>query len=349
MQFLKKEHKKLSKGDYQSFILGGDIGATKTHLGIFGQKKNSADLILSFHFLNKRLNSVYDAINFVLDLINKEYKLKIEKASFGIAGALSPKKNFAVMTNINWLISKKDFIGKTRLKKIKLINDYEAVGYAINSLKKSDITVIKNAKKVQKAPVLVIGAGTGLGKVTLLYDENKKSYFPISSEAGNSDFPAQDNNDVELMQFLKLKVKGNISYEMLLSGNGLISIYNFVSNGKGFKETSHTRDINSSENKPELISKYRKIDKTCRETFGIFKKIYARFARNFALDVLPYGGIYIAGGIGPKNKEIFDKNFVKMFEDNHKLSHVLKNMPIYLILNLNAGLIGAGTAGAKIK
>ncbi len=348
MQFLKKEHKKFSKSSYPKFILGGDIGATNTHLGIFGVKNKSADLIASFHFRNKDLSSVYEAINFALNLIKKDYKIKIENASLGIAGALSPEKDIAKMTNIKWSISKKELMKKLKLKKIILINDFEAVGYAINSLKKSDVSIVKTAKRVQKAPILAIGAGTGLGKVILLYDKNKDSYFPVSSEAGNSDFAAQDNGDFELIKFMRQKMKENISYEDFLSGRGIVNVFNFVRNGKRFKETAYTKEINGSKIKPELISKYRKIDSTCRETFRIFRKIYAGFARNFALDALPYGGIYIAGGIAPKNREIFDKEFVKMFEQNNKLSHVLKKIPIYLVLSLNAGLIGAGVAGADM-
>ena len=348
MQFLKKEHKKFSKSSYREFILGGDIGATNTHLGMFGVKNKSADLIVSFHFRNKDLSSVYEAINFVIDLIKKNYKIKIESASLGIAGALSPEKDVAKMTNINWSISKIGLKGKAKLKKINLINDFEAIGYAINSLKKGDISIIKAARKVQKATILVIGAGTGLGKVLMLYDKNKDFYFPVSSEAGNSDFAAQDNEDFALIRFMSQKMKGNISYEDFLSGRGIVSIFNFVRNGKRFKGTAITKEINKSKTKPELISKYRKTDSACMETFRIFRKIFAGFSRNSALDALPYGGIYIAGGIAPKNKEIFNKEFVKMFEQNNKLSHVLKKIPIYLVLNLNVGLIGAGAAGADM-
>ena len=349
MNFVKKEHKIFSKNSYPKFILGGDIGATNTHLGIFGVNSSFADLILSFHFKNKELKSVYDSINFVLSFASKEYKVKIEKASLGIAGALSPEKDIAKMTNIKWKISKKELKRKTKLRKVILINDFEAVGYAVNYLSKKDFLVIKQAAKVKGAPILVIGAGTGLGKVALIYDKNMKSYFPVSSEGGNTDFAAQDKEDFKLTVFIQQKIKSNASYEMFLSGNGLVNIYNFVKKGKRFKETEYTKEIDSLSSKPELISKYRNTDKICRETFRIFAKIYARFARNFALDVLPYGGIYIAGGIGPKNEEIFNNEFIKIFEDNHKLSHILKKIPIYLILNLNVGLIGAGIAGAKLK
>lgn len=349
MRFIKKEHKKFNKASYNDFILGGDIGATNTHLGIFGVNGNSADLITSFDFLNKELISVYDAISFVVNFADKNYKLKIKKASFGIAGALSSGKDSAIMTNIDWKISKKYLIKNTGLKEVILINDFEAVGYAISSLKKSDVLIVKNAKKVQKAPILAIGAGTGLGKVILLYDNNKKSYFPVASEGGNTDFAAQDAEDFKLMGYIKSKTKSNASYEDVLSGNGLVNIYSFIKKEKKFKQTKYTKEIDKSKTKPELISKYRIKDKTCKETFRIFKKAYARFARNFALDILPYGGIYIAGGIAPKNKEIFDKEFNRIFMQNHKLSHVLKKIPIYLILNLNVGLIGAGMAGTKLK
>ena len=108
MQFLKKEHKKFSRSSYSKFILGGDIGATNTHLGIFGVNNKSADLIVSCHFKNKDLSSVYEAISSVLNLIKKDYKIKIENASLGIAGALSPEKDTAKMTNIGWEISKKE-------------------------------------------------------------------------------------------------------------------------------------------------------------------------------------------------------------------------------------------------
>ena len=96
-----------------------------------------------------------------------------------------------------------------------------------------------------------------------------------------------------------------------------------------------------------MISKYRKIDKTCKEAFRIFKIIYARFARNVAIDSVARGGVYIAGGIAPRNKEIFDREFVKAFEDNYKLAYLLKKIPVYLITNYDAGLLGAGFSGAK--
>ena len=113
------------------------------------------------------------------------------------------------------------------------------------------------------------------------------------------------------------------------------------------KGTKYTKEVDNAKNKPVVISKYRKLDETCRKTFEIFRDAYAKFAANCALDALPYGGIYIAGGIAPKNKDIFSAGFVKKFEKGHEHSDVLNKIPIYLIVNCNVGLLGAGFAGAK--
>ena len=349
MQFIKRIYKTFHKNSYDYFVLGGDVGGTNINLGIFGVKINLPNLLLSFNFSSKDLKALHYAVNEVLSYIKTNYKIKIIKACFGVAGVLSSRKDFAEITNIKWNLSVKELLKKTELKKVILINDFEAIGYGINILSKKDIFVIKKAKKIPKAPILIIGAGTGLGKTILLYSEYQKSYAPIPSEAGHSDFAVQNQNEFDLIIFIKKykKIKSNISYEQVLSGRGLSNIYLFLRKSKKFKETKCTEEIDKSNNQPELISKYKKIDKTCKTTFEIFKAIYAKFARNFALDCLPFGGVYIAGGIAPKNREIFDKDFVEVFERNYKMKNVLKKIPVYLILNYNVGLLGAGFVGAK--
>lgn len=337
------------KKSHKSFILCGDIGGTNANLGIVVVKNRLPKLLSSFRFKSQQLGGLHFAINDALSFAEKNHSIEITKACFAVAGVLSANKDYAKMTNVRWGISKKELLEKTKLKKILLINDFEAIGYGINLLAKKDFAAIKKAPKMPKAPIIVVGAGTGLGKATLVFDEACKSYIPIPSEAGHSDFAAQNQQELDLVNFIKRikKIKSNVPYEFALSGQGLINIYLFLRKSRKFNETEYTKEIDKAENKPELISRYRKIDKTCKAAFDIFKIAYARFARNFALDALAYGGVYIAGGIAPKNKDIFDRNFIKAFEDNYKLHHVLKKIPIYLITNTDIGLIGAGFVGAK--
>lgn len=350
MPFDKIEYKQFKKNVYHSFVLAGDIGGTNTNLGVFGVKSKKPKLLALFHFDSKKIKGLHYAVNEALEHAKKNYGISLNKACFGVAGVLSPGKDHAKITNAKWDVSKKILLERTQLKKILLVNDFEAIGYGISILSRNDIMVVKRTRKVPKAPMLVIGAGTGLGKTTLIYSESSKSYAAISSEAGHSDFPAQSQREIDLVNFIKKhkRIKQNISYEQVLSGQGLTNIYRFLRKGGKFKETKYAKDIDKSSFKPELISKYRKTDRTCKETFKIFKMIYARFAKNFALDCLAWGGVYIAGGIAPKNREIFDREFVKVFEQNYKVAGALRKTPVYLILNYNAGLLGAGLLASKI-
>ncbi|MBI2649818.1 glucokinase [Candidatus Woesearchaeota archaeon] len=349
MHFTKKEHEKFNKKIYDSFILGGDIGGTNTNLGIFGVKNGFTALLLSFHFKSKELKGLHHAINEILSYMQKNYRIKIAKACIAGAGVVSSKRNSIRITKLGWSISNKQLSKSTGLKKILFINDFEAVGYGINMLKKTDVAVVKKSRKIPKAPIVVIGAGTGLGKTTLAYDGHCKSYTPLPSEAGHCDFPAQSKLEIEVVDFIKKhrKIKQNVSYEQVVSGIGLENIYLFLRRKGKIKPTKYTKEADNAKNKPQVISKYRKIDETCRKTFAIFKNAYAKFAANCALDALPYAGIYIAGGIAPKNKDIFGAGFAKTFEKCHERSDVLKKIPIYLVLNYNVGLLGSGFAGAR--
>ena len=344
----KRFYSAFAKKSYTSFILGGDIGGTNTSIGAFGIKHNP-ELLVSFHFKTKELKGLHQAVNESLDYIQAHYKISIKKACFAVAGVLSRKMDFAETQNVPWSISKKELLRKTKLKNIMLLNDFEAIGYGINILGYKDTTTIKKGQKISKAPIVAIGAGTGLGKTTLIYDEHYKAYVPLPSEAGHSDFAAQSKEELDLIIFIKKhkKIRTSVSFEHVLSGQGLGNIYSFLRKSKKFPATKYAKEIDTSRNNPILISKYRKIDKTCKAAFEIFKKIYARFAKGFALDALAYGGVYIAGGIAMKNPDIFNKDFANEFQNNYKLSYVLRKIPVYLIKNQNIGLLGAGFFGAK--
>ena len=349
MQFIKKEHRKLNKKDYDYFLLAGDIGGTNTKFGIFGVRGKNLFILESFHFQSKKLKNLYSAINEAIAYANQNHKIKIVKCCLGVAGPLTPEKDYVKVMNANLGLIKKELLKESGLKYVLLINDFEAIGYGINMVSKDDIRQIKNGKSHEKEPILAIGAGTGLGKTLLIYNEHYKSYVPLPSEVHHSDFAAQNELEFDLVNFIKKyrKIMQNVTIGDLLSGDGLANIYAFLRKNRAYNLTEFAKEIEKSGIQPEMISKYRKIDSICMETFKIFKSIYARIAKNLALDALPFGGIYIAGGIAQKNPEIFDKEFVNIFESNQRMSHILKRIPIYLILNENIGLLGAGFAGAK--
>ena len=349
MEFTKKEYKQSNKRDYRQLILAGDIGGTNCSLGIFGIK-NRPELIVSFHFKSRQLKDLYGPINLVLEYAKRRFGIKIEKCCLGIAGILSAKKDYVHLTNANLDLSMKSLSNRTALKKIILMNDFEAAGYGVNVLKSRDIKTIQKGFKIPNAPIVVIGAGTGLGKATLIYDNGRKMHIPLASEIHHADFPAQNKIEMELVDFIKKyrKIK-NVSNGDILSGDGLENIYLFLRKSGRFKQSEFTREIDMAKSRPELISKYRKKEIACRKAFEIFKSAYAGFSKGCALDSLSFGGVYIFGGIAIKNPGIFDGEFMKEFRKSHKMEKILQKIPVYLVLNPDAGLLGAGFAGAVMK
>ncbi|MEA2037354.1 MAG: glucokinase [Nanoarchaeota archaeon] len=330
---------------HPKFILAGDVGGTNTTLGLFNIGKNKPRLLFLKKFKSNELKSITEAINEML-AYSKRNKIKINTGCLGVAGPVSTNRDLCKLTYVKWKVDTKEIIRKTGLKTF-LVNDFEAIGYGVNLLKKNDIIKIgKNREALPEATKAVIGAGTGLGKSILVYQDN--SYIPIPSEGGFSDFPAHDKLEMDILNFIKKDkgIKESVSNEQVISGKGIESIYLFLR--KRFKSTKYTKEINRSKDKVPLISKYRNKDKLCKETFKLYTKFYARCVKNFVLDSLAIGGIYIAGGIASKNEDIFKtKEFINEFEKVNKQPQLLKKVPIFVIKNYNVSLYGAAYAAMK--
>ena len=178
----------------------------------------------------------------------------------------------------------------------------------------------------------------------MTYDNNFNAYIPIPSEGGHSDLPIKNDFEFQLVDFVKKlrNISLPLSYEEVLSGRGIESIYLFLRSLEKYCDTEYSKEIDESSDKTPLISKYRKMDETCKETFRIFTRFYARCAKNFVLDTLSRGGLYIAGGIASKNRDIFSsEEFVNEFESGHNRSDLLKKIPINVIVNYDVSLYGA--------
>jgi glucokinase len=344
------------KEKYSGFYLGADVGGTFTRFAVAGSKGKETKLIFTLKFETPSIKSIIPALEETLRYSDKKHRINIRSACIGSAGIISESEDFVELTNAKWSIDKKEIIDKTYLNDVFLINDFEALGFGVNLLDKNsnlDIFKVRENKKINSKyqTKAVIGAGTGLGKCILTYNEKNECYMPISSEGGNSDFPHYNEFEADLVQYIKKlrNIKKPLVYEELLSGRGLEGIYSYLSKKSNDKKTEVDYEIQKSEDAAQIISKYRKKDKKCKETFKLFSSFYARCAKNFALDTLCKDGMYIAGGIAAKNKDIFQsKYFIDEFNNGNRREEFLRNVPIYVILNDNAGLLGACYA-AKIK
>ncbi len=346
----------ICKEKYSGFYLGADVGGTFTRLAVAGVKEDKADLIFSLNFQTSSLKSIIPALKETLDYADKKYDISIKAGCIGCAGRISKSGEFVKLTNAEWSINKKEIIENIHLNDVFLINDFEALGFGINLLDENnnrDIFKIRENKEniPNQGTKAVIGAGTGLGKCILTYDKEKCCYVPIASEGGNSDFPCYNEFEVELVDYIKKirSISKPLVYEELLSGRGIKGIYSFLKKKNDFGKTKVDYEIEESEDGAELISKYRKKDENCKKTFDLFKKFYGRCAKNFALDTLSKAGMYISGGIAAKNSDMFQsKDFLDEFNNGNRREDFLRNVPIYIILNKNTGLLGACYA-AEIK
>lgn len=347
------------KNDYSSYVLGIDIGGTNTNLGISGVNNFKQNLLFTFSYKTNELNSLIPVVNEVLTNAYNKYKIKIYNTCIAVAGVVSSKDNVKI-TNANWSINLKELLQKTSINSAFIINDFQAIGYGINILNHADINNVltiksSNNKNLETKSKAIIGAGTGLGKSILIYNNDLNFYIPNPSEGGHSDFPAQDDFEFELLNYIKKNrnVSQPVTYEELLSGRGLENIYLFLKEYEKYEENIYSKEIMKSNDKAAIIAKYRNNDELCLKTFKIFSKFYGRCAKNFALESLAIGGIYIAGGIASKNKDIFKtKDFISEFENTYRRTEILKEIPIYVILDYDIGLKGACFAAnyfSKIK
>ena len=296
--------------------LAGDIGGTKTHLALY---EDGGQMIREQKFKSQSYPNLVNII--------EEFKpTGVTKACFGIAGPI--KNNQCIATNLPWIVDAKNI----PFKLVKLINDLEANAYGICELKEDEFFVLNEGDVVEGNKAL-ISAGTGLGEAGIYYDG--KHYHPFPCEGGHCDFAPRNELEITFLQYL-FKKFGHASYERLLSGPGLLNIYDFLVEVKGMKQ-----DV---ERDPKAISEKALSgdSATCTEALRFFIDLYGAEAGNTVLKFLALGGVFIGGGIAPKILPLLKKGgFMKAFCEKGRFEKMMKGIPVKVILNDNTALLGA--------
>ena len=343
------------KKQFQDFILVGDIGGTNCRLGVIG-KSSSYQLIFSFNYESKQLNHIYHAINETLKEAKSRYDVEIKDCCLALAGPVLPKRDFCQFTNLSWNVDAKEILSNTFLQSVSLINDFEAIGYGIPLMKNDQLILLQHPNSSpssqQKATKAIIGAGTGLGKAILTFNEQKQNYVPVASEGGHADFPITEEIEQELVRWWKRQnnTEKHPDYEVFLSGPGLFTIYSFLRSIHFDKGNRYTQEIDVAEDKPSVISEHVTNDRTCKKAMGMFLHIYSKAARNFALETVSRGGIYLAGGIAPKIIQfITNSKFMEEFENNIAMKQLLEQIPVFVVTEENIGLFGAANVSLNFK
>ncbi|MDG6218214.1 MAG: glucokinase [Candidatus Thermoplasmatota archaeon] len=333
---------------YSGFVLGADIGGTSTNVAVAGITDDTIDLLFSLDFETKKISSFLPALKKTIAFARNKYDICILNGCVGAAGIVSSDHSFVELTNVSWNINAKELIKETAMDSLFILNDFQVLGYGINTIDLSDekdVSIIrKNVSIDTKEPRVLLGAGTGLGKTILRYDQKNRFFHAFESEGGHADIPVYTRTEFDLIKTIQQRKHSHypVSYEDLLSGEGIVDIYSFLRSKQLFKDSEYSELIDTAEDKPAIISNYRSKDEYCTETFRLFQRFFARCAKNLGLDTLAKGGVFIAGGIAEKNKDIFLSNqFIDEFNRSHTREKYLKEIPLYLLTNYYLSLQGA--------
>lgn len=299
-------------------LLGGDVGGTKTLLRCIDDDGRVV--------LEGRYDSVaYVRFDDLLRAFVRELPGPIRAACFAVAGPV--RDGHAELTNRGWVIDARSLAPAFDIDAISVVNDFYAVALAVPLLRKRDLVSIHPGERDRNAPVGILGAGTGLGEAIVV--SHGGMHHVVPSEGGHADFAPQDEEQTRLFLYLQEKLGGHVSWERLLSGMGLENIYEFL----GGDHDAAPADI------AEMAAAG---DARARRTMEIFVDIYGAEAGNIGLRVLARGGVYLAGGIAAKNIEWFtDGRFVEAFHRKGRFSELMTTIPVDLIANEEAGLLGA--------
>ena len=354
-------------------ILAGDTGATKTLLALFDWKNERVEPIREDSFWSQDYESLEDIITEFLeeeDVASSssesdgeseaseessnssgnsaaDIRASLTAACFGVPGVVL--NNTCKTTNLPWVIKGEKLAEYLEVKNVRLINDLEATAHGILVLRPDEFeSLTPSVPQKDSGTRSLLAAGSGLGEATLFWDGTR--YHMCPSEGGHTDFAPNSDGEIELLRYLRTSYL-HVSYERVLSGPGLHTIYQFLRDTKKneptwFAEKLPTGDPSALIAEAALAGK----PEICTEALGLFISIYGAEAANMALKTLSYGGVYLGGGIAPKILPMLrDGTFMKAFLAKGRYKRLLSTIPVHVILNPQAALLGAASVAAQLS
>jgi glucokinase len=329
--------------DNEFIILAGDIGGTKTNLGLFLQGKKRPLLKVIETYSSREAIKLENIIEQFLE----KHPVSISSACFGIAGPVVNGR--CKTTNLPWDVSEAQIKGFFGWEKVRLINDLTATGLGIPLLNSRELVSL-NSVKIRKGKNLgLIAPGTGLGMALLIYQEGR--FLSVSSEGGHADFSPNNEEEVKLWQYLHKRL-GHVSMERVVSGPGLLNIYAWMKESWRHKEPEWlARKINEMDPARVITeAAIKKKNPLCIEALNMFVSILGGVSGNLALTGMTTGGIYLGGGIPPKILSVLQKGlFMKAFTNKGRFKDLLGTIPVRVILNDKTALLGAASFALELE
>jgi glucokinase len=324
-------------------ILAGDVGGTKVHLALYNFVGGRLQPVRDEKFPAHEYATLDAAVTKFLaggDGVAATKPEEIAAACFGCPGPV--RQGRLKLTNLPWTLDQHDLARALGIEHIFLINDLEANGYGIPELAPESIVALHAGDASAVGHRGLVSAGTGLGEALLIWDG--RIHRPIPSEGGHCDFAARNEREIALLEYLRAKLTGHVSWERVVSGLGIANIYAYLRDVEKMEEPAWLRDKMTSEDPNAAIGQCADdgSSELCVETMQMFAAAYGAEVGNVALKVLAAGGMYLGGGIAPKAmKTLSGGGFMQAFLDKGRMAPLLEAMPVRVILDDTCALLGA--------
>ena len=323
------------KNKSKTVILAGDIGGTNTRLALFVDRDGRLEPVAEARYPSRNYSSLEEI---VAEFVGKN-NVPLVWAGFGVAGPVQNGRSQT--TNLPWVVEARQLAERFGIAAVALVNDLEANAYGIATLETSDFAVIQSGTPDAVGNAAIISPGTGLGEAGLYWDGNQ--HHPFACEGGHASFAPADELQEKLLGYLRLQFK-HVSWERVLSGPGLLNIYQFLRDtGHGPEPAWLAEEIRQGD-PSEVISRMAlaRRSELCEKALELFVSLFAAEAGNLALKLMGRGGVYLGGGIAPKIiKMLKSPAFREAFAAKGRMRPLLEAMPILVILNEKTALRGA--------
>ena len=314
-------------------LLAGDLGGTKTLLGLFRQTGTARpEMVVTHEYATLDFPSASDILAAFLKRPTSPPTPSTPPASASPGRSIDQRVQ---PTNVDWAVDARELQASLKLKHVHLLNDLEAMAHVVPVLRDDELLVLQKGKRNPQGTGALLAAGTGLGQALLISKDG--TWQPSPSEGGHVDFAPRTQREIELLQEL-IRLYGRAQTEHIVCGPGIINVARFTSQGRSFV----FRDGDASD-LPARITEAALEQRCphCVEALELWISIFGAAAGNFALSGLATGGVYIGGGIPAKIVPAFETpTFITAFNAKEPMDGLMRDMPVSIILNRHAGLDG---------
>jgi len=321
-------------------ILASDLGGTKTLLGVFEPGNGRPRQVVSRAYPTQEFNSFTALLDaFAADTGSA---IPVDTVAVGVAGPIVDQQ--AKLTNIDWNVSVAEIASRVGTRRVALLNDLEAMAYSVTVLEGDELVTLQRGTPRADGNAAVIAAGTGLGQAYLHYINGR--LLPVASEGGHADFAARTDREFGLARLLR-ESYGRAEIEQVLSGPGLLNIHRYTHGGEACVAVSGV----APGEQPAAISEAALSGRChrCMEALDIFVEAYGAEAGNLGLRGVATAGVFVGGGIAPKIlSRLTDGRFMSAFRAKAPMTDLVAIMPVHVIVNPDAGLLGAAVAAQRL-